>query len=309
MKRILLALVTLAICTGLCSCKEINAAVPNIPGTYTTDSTAESEKSTASPETPSTEESETDVETEADTTAYIEIADSETSAEETQIGNILKLPLAPENTKGYVYLTIDDGPSDKTGAVLDILKEYNVNASFFFVGGKMRSYSDAVLRAFNLGNNIGCHSMTHDYHTIYGSGQAIADDISAWENATAAILGDVPGYKIYRFPGGTTNTVIVDNYAELKAAVVGKGYRSFDWNCANCDKWFVPKPEDQSIEDYLKSSVISTLQTARGPKVMLIHETVRETVEMLPWIIEYIRSEGYEFALLSDFDGEYVFRR
>ncbi len=300
---------TLMLCVGLCSCKEVNAVGSGVHDTYITDSTAESEDITIPPETMPPEESETDVESEEDTTESTDTTESETSAEETQIDNILKLPLAPENIKGYVYLTIDDGPSDKTGAVLDILEEYNVKSTFFFVGNKMRSRSDEVLRAFHLGNDLGCHSMTHDYRTIYQNGQAIADDISLWETAAADIVGEIPEYRLYRFPGGTTNTVIVDNYAELKAAVDGKGYRSFDWNCANCDKWLVPKPEEQSLEDYLKSSVISTLYTARGPKVMLIHETVRETVDMLPWIIEYIRGEGYEFALLSDFDGEYVFRR
>lgn len=279
-----------------------------------TESTDAGESSGADAESAQTEEVSllTDTtEVESDTTDAESDTDASTEPipEETQVDNILKLPLAPENIKGYVYLTIDDGPSIRTNAVLDILEEYNVKAAFFFIGHNMVKHDADVIRAFSLGNDIGCHSMTHDYWNIYQSGQTIKDDISAWESTVLNVMGALPEYRLYRFPGGTTNTVIVDNYAELKSAVAEKGYRSFDWNCANCDKWLIPKPEEQSIEDYLKSSVISTLQTAKGPKVMLIHETVKQTVDMLPWMIEYIRSEGYEFALLSDFDGEYVFRK
>ncbi len=312
-KKVLSVFAVLLVCAGFCSCIGTRGVrqtdIPDTVITYDTTHTepiSEADESTETPETPMSEDSVPD--TESDTEPE-ELSVTEPIPEETQIDNILKLPLVDDEIKGYVYLTIDDGPSDKTGTVLDILEEYNVRSTFFFVGNKMKSRSDEVLRAFLLGNDVGCHSMTHDYRSIYQSGHTISDDISKWEAATAAIIGEIPEYRLYRFPGGTTNTVIIDNYAELKSAVVGKGYRSFDWNCANCDKWLVPKPEEQSFEDYLKSSVISTLQTARGPKVMLIHETVKETVDMLPWLIEYIRSQGYEFALLSDFDGEYVFRK
>ncbi len=65
----------------------------------------------------------------------------------------------PENTdeveedinegKKQVYLTFDDGPSANTDAILDILREYNVKATFFVVGEwveKQTSFQPALIR-------------------------------------------------------------------------------------------------------------------------------------------------------------------
>jgi Predicted xylanase/chitin deacetylase len=45
-----------------------------------------------------------------------------------------------------IYLTFDDGPSVTTNKILDILKEKNVNATFFLIGNQITGFEDTVKR-------------------------------------------------------------------------------------------------------------------------------------------------------------------
>lgn len=212
----------------------------------------------------------------------------------------------PEN--GYIYLTFDDGPGKYTEEILSVLDEYGVKATFFIVGQFADYYPERVRAIYEGGHAIGCHSATHDYHAVYKDADSIGSDIEAWEKTVSEALGFVPCERLYRYPGGSNCSALPEQrFAELHAEVSARGYRAFDWNCANNDKWLAGKEADQELGDYFKESVKSSLKLCRGEKIMLLHETVFETAEMLPWLIEYLKGEGYGFALLSDFDGEYLF--
>ncbi|MBQ8248466.1 MAG: polysaccharide deacetylase family protein [Clostridia bacterium] len=207
-----------------------------------------------------------------------------------------------------IYLTFDDGPGKYTERVLEILSEYDVPATFFMVGRYMRNNPDKVKAVYDSKQLIGCHSVTHDYRAIYKDAESITADIQEWESIFFEIIGEEVTARLYRFPGGSTCSAIEeDAFFELHEAVTELGYRSFDWTCANNDLWLGGKSEEQSMEEYMKQSLMSSLKRGGQPKILLLHESVEGTVEMLPWIIEYIRDEGYEFASLADFDGEYLF--
>ena len=61
-----------------------------------------------------------------------------------------------QSDEKIVYLTLDDGPSDNTQAVLDILDKYNAKATFF-VTGEMPEYKDMIKAAYDKGHTIGMH--------------------------------------------------------------------------------------------------------------------------------------------------------
>jgi len=65
------------------------------------------------------------------------------------------------------YLTFDDGPSENTGAILDILNEYNVKATFFVVGKETDEAKALYKRIVDEGHTIGMHSYSHQYSEIY----------------------------------------------------------------------------------------------------------------------------------------------
>ncbi len=73
-------------------------------------------------------------------------------------------PITPDGSK-VCYLTFDDGPSDNTLLILDILERYNVKATFFVIGASKTEYLPLIAEK---GHSIGIHSWTHNY-SIYRS--------------------------------------------------------------------------------------------------------------------------------------------
>ena len=104
-----------------------------------------------------------------------------------------------------IYLTFDDGPGKYTENLLNILKEYNVKATFFVTDqGLTKGYDQMILRAYQEGHTIGLHSNSHSY-SIYTNEQTYFDDLYAIQAKVERITG-AKSY-IIRFPGGSSNTV------------------------------------------------------------------------------------------------------
>ena len=84
--------------------------------------------------------------------------------------------IAEEGDIPMVYLTFDDGPSENTDAILDILDDYNVKATFFVVGQDTEVYGDAYRRIVDEGHSIGMHSFSHNYSKLYQSQDSFIAD-------------------------------------------------------------------------------------------------------------------------------------
>lgn len=184
-----------------------------------------------------------------------------------------------------VYLTFDDGPSDRvTPKILDVLKEENVKATFFVVGKMAERRRYIIEREFNEGHSIGVHSYSHAYGEIYSSREKLIEDIDRCNE----IIKDITGAysNIYRFPGGSFWVK-----KDLINAVSDHGMRYIDWNASLRDAELVnPKPSD------LVKAAIST-PANRDHIVMLAHDTTDKmaTVEALKSIIDYYKDNGYSF--------------
>ena len=68
--------------------------------------------------------------------------------------------------KKKVYLTFDDGPSDHTGEILDILKKNNVKATFFVVGKETEQAKKSYQRIVLEGHTLAMHSYSHNNDQI-----------------------------------------------------------------------------------------------------------------------------------------------
>lgn len=109
-----------------------------------------------------------------------------------------------KSTQKIAYLTFDDGPSEQTLLVLDILKEEKIHATFFLIGEEITPEREAIVkRMVEEGHTIGLHTYCHDYDVIYRS----VDDFLADYEKLYQRLYEVAGLKpsIFRFPGGSTN--------------------------------------------------------------------------------------------------------
>ena len=82
--------------------------------------------------------------------------------------NIEKIKNIYDSNEKIAYLTFDDGPTKKvTPKILDILKQNNINATFFVIGKRVDENPEIIKRAYNEGNFIANHTYSHNNNKIY----------------------------------------------------------------------------------------------------------------------------------------------
>ena len=199
------------------------------------------------------------------------------------------------NGSKVIYLTFDDGPSQYTGELLDILSKYNVKATFF-VTGRNSDYYHYIKRAYDEGHVIGLHTYSHDYSSVYSSIDAYFNDL----NSISEIVKNQTGVysNLIRFPGGSSNTVS-RNYSngimtQLSSLVESKGYRYFDWNVSSGDGSSVIIDSSGYAQN-----VINGLGNG-SYYIVLQHDTNINSIRAVSMIIEYGLSHGYSFGVLGD---------
>ena len=77
-----------------------------------------------------------------------------------------------------IYLTYDDGPSEETERLLDILDQEGVKATFFVMaqGKSLEDCKKWLKMIVDRGHAIGVHTYSHQYKEIYASPQAFLED-------------------------------------------------------------------------------------------------------------------------------------
>lgn len=187
-----------------------------------------------------------------------------------------------------VYLTFDDGPSNLTAQVLDILHKEGISASFFVLGNQAESRGKLIKRAVNEGHTVGNHTYNHVYKELYGS----FDQFWKQVERTDGILRKITGQEnmLLRAPGGTYSNFDAFYYYLLDSA----GYRLFDWNVDSGDAVRRSVPAAEIVAN-VKAS------TLRDKMVVLMHDGIghEETVKALPQIIAYYKAKGYAFKSLT----------
>ena len=185
-----------------------------------------------------------------------------------------------------VYLTFDDGPGGNTQDILDVLEEYGVKATFFVVGKEGEANKDNLNRIVEAGHTLGMHSGTHNYSELYASVENFAKDFEEQREYLYEVTG--VDCTIYRFPGGSSNTVktrAVD-MADLARYLEGEGVRFFDWNISSGDGGSVVLPVETLVENCTKN--IGKFETS----IILMHDSTMKptTLQALPKVIEEIQS-------------------
>ena len=197
-----------------------------------------------------------------------------------------------QSQEKVVYLTLDDGPSENTQKVLDILDRYNCKATFF-VTGEWPEYKDMIKVAYDKGHTIGLHSYTHTYSKVYASVDAYFEDLDRVGQLVKDEIGYVPCF--IRFPGGSSNTVSAKYtsgiMSELVKEVQDRGYQYYDWNASSGDGATKTTQElIQQATSYHSNNLILLCHDAQAKDT---------TVEALPSIIEYYQSQGYVFKAID----------
>ena len=197
------------------------------------------------------------------------------------------------NPAGTIYLTFDDGPSEFTNVLLDVLKKYHVVATFFVTG---RGSDDTLKREFDEGHSIGLHSFTHNYSVIYRSTDAFWGDITRVGDRVKSITGLET--KLMRFPGGSSNTISarydggVHIMSKLVQEASERGYVYFDWNVLSGDAG------ETTETDKVFENVTGALKRD-GVSIVLQHDTKDFSINAVERIIQYGLENDYIFDKLS----------
>ena len=209
------------------------------------------------------------------------------------------LPKDHNTSLKTAYLTFDDGPSNLTVEVLDILREKEVPATFFVLGKSIKGSEATLNRIAQEGHAIGNHTYSHNYQYIYKNVDNFLTDFYKCEELIFQITGLRP--KILRYPVGTNNQSS-KLYGEkhimnkISQELEGNGYTYFDWNVSS---------RDANGQDYTIDELVDmTLSQAKlkNDSIILFHDTASKskTVKALPMIIDGLREQGFIFNLLSE---------
>lgn len=185
-----------------------------------------------------------------------------------------------------VYLTFDDGPSSNTDKILDVLKEYEVKATFFVVGKTDEQSIKAYQRIVEEGHTLAMHSYSHVYSEIYESKESFIADMEKLQEHLYQITGIWP--RFYRFPGGSSNTVSQTDMQELASYLKENGITYFDWNIASGDAVSRELAANTIVENCLSN--IDRFNEC----MILMHDAAGKntTIEALPDIISKVRERG-----------------
>ncbi len=192
-----------------------------------------------------------------------------------------------------VYLTFDDGPSNRTAEILDILKEQDVQATFFIVGREGARHKDLMKRIVEEGHTIGVHTYSHAYSEIYASVEGYLEDFAK----TYYLIYETTGIKpdVYRFPGGSINSYTAWIYEEIIAEMTRRGFTYYDWNASSGDA--APGANTAAV-------LSNTIQSSKGKDriILLMHDSMGKsyTVSALPDIIEHYRTQGFKFDHITN---------
>lgn len=188
------------------------------------------------------------------------------------------------------YLTFDDGPSEEvTPAILNILKQFEVKATFFVVGRHAERHPQIIKQIMSEGHALGNHSYSHKINYIYRNPQTLLEDIRQCEKILNQITGTQP--RLFRAPGGSVPYLKSAAIQALQEA----GYRYFDWNVCPGDSDGKPHTAEELVE--------VTLQQASNKEriIVLLHDSypMANTIEALPAIIEGLQKMGFTFEILT----------
>ncbi len=187
-----------------------------------------------------------------------------------------------------VVLTFDDGPGPTTPQVLAALERECVRATFFLIGRNAAAMPALVRREIADGDTVGHHSFSHPARTLRSL--PLAEAVADIDRGVAAVQQAAGGKasKFFRFPGFGDSPALLDALAKKDMPVFGADLWASDWNEMS------PQVELKLVMGRLSRS---------GGGILLLHDTRRQTAEMLPSLLAALKAEHFHVVHMSPGDA------
>ena len=206
-----------------------------------------------------------------------------------------------------IALTLDDGPNAHTEAVLDVLKKYNIKATFFIVGNMAHAHPATLRRIAEEGHLLANHSATHalmgasydaNPEKLIAQLRDVDEQIEplmqpddklfyrapygAWKSQHAEILNSDPRLRNYIGP------IYWDIGGDITMSRDGYVMSSADWNC-----WDLHWSAQTCAKGYLRET------RRKDGGVILIHCIYAQSAPLLEAVLPALIEEGYQFVRLD----------
>ncbi|WP_182898544.1 polysaccharide deacetylase family protein [Microbispora sp. H10830] len=184
-------------------------------------------------------------------------------------------------THKCIALTFDDGPGPYLQTLLKTLATYKAKATFFLIGTEVNKHPKLAQQIAKSGHEIGNHSWDASYLTQLTYAQ-INKKIGDTQRLIQKTTGKTP--KLFRAPGGLRNGGVEEITAKFGLIQVPGTTATKDY-----------------IKDYRHVDLLTNraLDVAGEGEVVLMHETIKETVESMPEVLQTLTAEGYSFVTVS----------
>lgn len=191
---------------------------------------------------------------------------------------ICKIPAATKQ----IVLTFDDGPHpEHTPAILDLLQEFDVKATFFCIGAQAAKHPDLVRRIDREGHILANHSYHHGWLFDLKGPKLMRRELLRTNYVIHEITGNT--MRLFRPPYGVTNPSLASAVRTLGFTTIGWSLRTLDTVITDPDKVY--------------QRIISKLQPG---DIILFHDTQPGTVFALRQLLEYSAGNDHTITLLHE---------
>lgn len=171
--------------------------------------------------------------------------------------------------------------NDDTEQLINILKEYDVPATFFVVGAWVDKYPESVKQLHDAGHKVQNHSNTHPHMPDLSREQMVAE-LKACNEKIAAVTGETP--VLFRPPYGDYDNASIEATESIGMYTIQWDVDSLDW-------------KDNATPESICHRVTSKVKNG---SIVLFHNDADHTPAALPNILKCLKDEGYEFVFISD---------
>lgn len=181
-----------------------------------------------------------------------------------------------------VWLTIDDGPTDDTNALLDLFDRHQAKATFFVKGVLVEQRPELVRAMVERGHSVANHSHTHPSGSFWCllPGR-IATEMDDCDRVLRAVASDLPRW--FRAPVGHKNPFV-------HPALRRRGMRLIGWTVRGFDG-VLSDPE----------AILARILPELAPgAIVVLHQGREHSVRVLAQVIVALQERGYSFVIPDD---------
>lgn len=197
-------------------------------------------------------------------------------------GNLRKIPIYNVKTDEKVVAISFDAAwgADKTEKIMEILKEYNANATFFLVGFWVENYPEITKKIAENGFEIGTHSNTHP-----DMAKLDANQIKLELETSVKIIEETTSKKVelFRPPYGSYNNTLIETCESLNLTTIQWDVDSLDWKGISA----------VDITTRILNKVFNG-------SIILCHNNSDHILEALPMVLDRLQKRGYTIKCIGD---------